>query len=219
MISPMPKKNLLLVASLGHFDVDFFSALVPILLAQLSVSFSLSNKQIGLAVLAYTLTAALSQPAFGYLGDRIGSRRVAVGGIIWIGFWMAMTGFAPNYQLLLVALILAGLGSGAYHPQGVVQATTANTTKRGGGMSLFFLGGALGFTAGPLVGGVMLASLGQMSMIIPAALSLIVAVLIWRTFPGHDPPKPGPTRPLARRCPGWLKSPCLQSWQSLFLAD
>ena len=199
----MPKKNLLLVASLGHFNVDFFSALVPILLAQLSRSFSLSNSQIGFAVLAYTLASALSQPAFGYLGDRLGGRRIAVGGIIWIAFWMAMTGFAPNYYLLVAALILAGLGSGAYHPQGVVQATTAVATKKGRGISIFFLGGALGFTAGPIVGGVMLASLGPASMIIPALLSLIVAVLIWRTFPEGRPTRARVTAAAGSAVP-WL---------------
>jgi MFS transporter, FSR family, fosmidomycin resistance protein len=199
----MPKTNLLFVASLGHFDVDFFSALVPILLAQLSRSFSLSNSQLGFAVLAYTLTAAFSQPVFGYLGDRIGGRRIAVGGIIWIAFWMAMTGFAPNYYLLVGALILAGLGSGAYHPQGVAQATTAVATKKGSGMSIFFLGGALGFTAGPIVGGVMLASLGPASMIIPALLSLIVAVLIWRTFPEGRPTKARVTAAAGSAVP-WL---------------
>jgi len=173
----------MLIAALGHFSVDFFAGLLPVLMAQLSVSFGLSNREVGFAVVAYTFTSSLSQPLFGYLGDRFGGRLVAGAGISWIAAWMVVAGFAQNYYILLASLLLAGLGSGAFHPQGAVYA--ARNTKKGSGISIFFVGGRLGFTAGPLVGGIVLAAAGPSAMIFPSVFGLLIALAVWYFLPAH----------------------------------
>jgi FSR family fosmidomycin resistance protein-like MFS transporter len=191
---PSSRKTTLLVAILGHFNVDLFASLVPIFLAQLSRSFHLSNTQIGFGVLAYTMTAALSQPGFGYLADHLGGRLVATCGIVWISVWMAVAGFAPNYYALVAALMLAGLGSGAYHPQGAVHAAVSSATKKGSGTSIFFLGGSIGFAVGPLLGSAMFSSLGPSSIGLVSFLGIPVALAIWQSFPVHQPDR---SKPLA----------------------
>lgn len=177
------RNNTLAVAALGHFSVDLFGGLLPVLMAQLSVIYGLSNKEIGFAVVAYTLSSALSQPLFGHVGDRVGGRLVATVGIVWIAVWMAVAGFAPNYYLLIASLMLAGLGSGAYHPQGAVSA--AGKTKKGSGFSIFFVGGRLGFTVAPLLGGVMFATLGPSAMGLASIFGLVIALCVWQSFPAH----------------------------------
>ena len=182
------RENTLVMAAVGHFSADFFAGLLPILMAQLSVTFGLSNKEIGFAVVAYTFSSALSQPVFGHLGDRFGGRLVAAAGIAWIAVWMAIAGFAPNYYILVGSFILAGLGSGAFHPQGAVSAVSKS--KKGSGTSIFFFGGRLGFTAAPLLGGVMFASLGPSAMGLASIFGLIVAFGIWKSFPARGAVKP-----------------------------
>ena len=177
------RDNTLAVAALGHFSVDLFGGLLPVLLAQLSVIYGLSNKEIGFAVVSYTLSSALSQPLFGHLGDRVGGRLVATMGIVWIAVWMAIAGFAPNYYLLVASLTLAGLGSGAYHPQGAVSATV--NAKKGSGFSIFFVGGRLAFTVAPLLGGLMFATLGPSAMGLVSILALLIALAVWNSFPAH----------------------------------
>ena len=179
------RENTLAMAAIGHFSADFFAGLLPILMAQLSVTLGLSNAEIGFAVVSYTFSSALSQPLFGHLGDRIGGRLVAALGLAWIAIWMAIAGFAPNYYLLVASFILAGLGSGAFHPQGAVGA--ASKSKKGRGTSIFFFGGRLGFTAAPLLGGVMFATLGPSAMGLASIFGLIVAFGVWKTFPGRNP--------------------------------
>jgi MFS transporter, FSR family, fosmidomycin resistance protein len=68
----------LLVFAMGHFTVDMFGGLMPVLYALLSDEFDLSNADIGLIALSYTAASSLSQPLFGYLADRFGSRYFAV---------------------------------------------------------------------------------------------------------------------------------------------
>jgi MFS transporter, FSR family, fosmidomycin resistance protein len=179
---PISRGRTLFTTALGHLTVDLYSALVPILLAQLSRAFHLSNAQIGLAVLSYTATSALSQPVFGLLADRIGGRVLATVGVLWCGSWLAVAGFAPSYYPLVAALMLAGLGSGAYHPQGVVRASVASAGQRGAATSIFFLGGSVGMAFGPFLGGQMLPAWGPHSLGLASLLALPVAWQIWRVF-------------------------------------
>ena len=55
---------------LGHFTVDMFGGLLPVLYPIMSDRFDLSNADIGFIALAYTAASSLSQPLFGYLADR-----------------------------------------------------------------------------------------------------------------------------------------------------
>ena len=59
---------------MGHFTVDMFGGLMPVLYAIMADEFDLSNADIGLIALAYTAASSLSQPLLGYLADRFGSR-------------------------------------------------------------------------------------------------------------------------------------------------
>jgi FSR family fosmidomycin resistance protein-like MFS transporter len=55
----------------SHFVIDMFTGVCGVLLAVLSVSLGLSNAQVGTAITLYMLAGALSQPAFGWLFDRL----------------------------------------------------------------------------------------------------------------------------------------------------
>jgi MFS transporter, FSR family, fosmidomycin resistance protein len=192
-LMPISRRRILFTSALGHFTVDLFAALVPILLAQLSRAFQLSNAQIGFAVLSYTATSALSQPVFGFFADQIGGRLLATSGILWCGAWLAVAGFAPSYYPLVAALMMAGLGSGAYHPQGVVRASVATAGQRGAATSVFFLGGGIGFALGPLLGGQMLPAWGPRSLGLAALVALPAAWQVWQAFvdPKLNPAVPG----------------------------
>jgi hypothetical protein len=52
---------------------------------------------------------------------------------------------APAYWLVLVLVVASGLGSAAYHPEGSKFAAYTSGHRRASGMSLFSIGGNLGF--------------------------------------------------------------------------
>ena len=199
---PNSRRRILFTTALGHFNVDVIASMVPILLAHLSRAFHLSNAQIGLAVLSYTAVSALSQPVFGFFADRIGGRLLATLGVLWCGAWMAVAGFAPSYALLVPALMLAGLGSGAYHPQGAVRAALAASGQRGIATSIFFLGGGLGFAVGPLVGAQLLAAQGPHIAGWVVLICLPVAWLVWQAF-GDEKKPAGAATPRATSARSW----------------
>jgi FSR family fosmidomycin resistance protein-like MFS transporter len=67
------------------------------------------------------------------------------------GLGVALVGFAPNYGLTFAAVLLSGVGVAAFHPEGSRFANYVSGPKRASGMSLFSVGGNVGFAVGPVL--------------------------------------------------------------------
>jgi FSR family fosmidomycin resistance protein-like MFS transporter len=63
---------------------------------------------------------------------------------------MSPIGVAPNAVLVGVLLLLAGIGSAAFHPQAVAAAGMLSGERRAFGISVFTFDGSVGFAIGPL---------------------------------------------------------------------
>jgi FSR family fosmidomycin resistance protein-like MFS transporter len=148
-----------LANAVAHGVVDMINSLRPMLLAVLSVPLGLTNAMIGLIGAAYTFSGSLTQPLFGLLADKIGSRWVVMGGVLWLAGMFGLALVVPGYAALVI-LIFAALGSGAVHPAGAMQATLLGRehalNREATAASLFFLFGTGGFSIGPLIGGALL---------------------------------------------------------------
>ncbi|PWH19848.1 MAG: hypothetical protein DDG58_04065 [Ardenticatenia bacterium] len=153
----------LITLSLGHMFLDFFSSVVPVLLAFFSVPMGLSNAQLATAASLYNFVSSLLQPAFGWLTDRVGSRWIGTLSLLWTMVFISgvvVIGQRGDYGLLLAALSMAALGSAAFHPQGAMNATQVEEKWRTTSASIFFFFGNLGLMSGPLVAGFILKSFG-----------------------------------------------------------
>src|SRR4030081_1404250 len=102
---------------LGHLTVDTYVGVIPVLFPLLIGRFQLSLATVGLVSLAYSGMAAISQPLFGMLADRFGTRFTgsAPG---WPALTFSLLGFVTSFPLLVVLAFASGLGSGAFHPMG-----------------------------------------------------------------------------------------------------
>lgn len=164
-----------LAAASAHFGVDLLNSQKALILAFLSAPLGLSNSLIGLINTLYTLSASLSQPLFGALADRFGPRWVAAGGTLWLGGFFGAAVLASGYTSLGL-LVLAALGSAAFHPAGTLEASLVGREGHGGGettaTSVFFLFGQAGLSLGPALGGPILDRWGT-----PGLLLLLLIVL------------------------------------------
>ena len=61
------------------------------------------DEALGLLYGTYAVGVLIATPLFGYLGDRIGSRRPMLYGVALSAAALASSGFAPNFYLLLLA--------------------------------------------------------------------------------------------------------------------
>ena len=64
----------LLTLMLGHYTVDMYVGVLPVLYPVLTGRFNLDLKTIGLLTLAYSGMASLAQPFFGWIADKYGTR-------------------------------------------------------------------------------------------------------------------------------------------------
>lgn len=183
----MDKKRLF-AASYGHLSMDMLNASIPVILTAVAASFELNVSQITLAAMIYTFAASLTQPLFGILVDRFRGRWVAGLGLLWTMTFYALAPFMPNYFALVTCLSLGALGSGAFHPAGLVNSTMAGGRKPTTATSVFFVGGQVGLALGPTLVGVLLQNYGLSAMPYMALLMAPGAafMLWWLRHPYHD---------------------------------
>ncbi len=172
--------------TVGHASVDFTQGALPVLLPYLHREFGLSYLQDGILFLALTVSSSITQPLFGKLSDRRSHRLLLPGAIVLSSVGLAGCALAPSYPFALVAIFFSGLGVAAYHPEASRLASVLSGEQRGTGMSLFSVGGNLGFAAGAVLGGVVAATFGLGGgwlLVLPGAIG---AALIFLRLP-HAP--------------------------------
>jgi len=72
--------------------------------------------QMGYIFAAFTASYALFEVPCGYLGDRIGPRRVLFRIVLWWSFFTAATGWSWNYLSMMVTRFLFGAGEAGCFP-------------------------------------------------------------------------------------------------------
>src|SRR5512134_3263460 len=115
---PLLFDSLFSSVAFSHLIVDVFNSSRPVLLTYLG----LTETQIALISTIYIWASALTQPFFGWISDRLGPRWLAAGGVLWMTVFYTGAIFIPAPGGIF-CLILAALGSSAFHPVGTVQAT------------------------------------------------------------------------------------------------
>lgn len=144
----------------AHFVNDFFGNVLPIILPLLKAKFDLSLALVGLVSAAYTTTSSLTQVLFGFLGDRFRAVNFILWGPTVSGCLMSLAGLMPNFALLLLIVILAGLGSAMFHPQATATAGAMFRRRRGLLISLFIASGRVGASLSPVLSAALFGSLG-----------------------------------------------------------
>ena len=137
---------------LGHLTVDSYVGVIPVLYPILIGRFHLTLATVGLVSLAYGGMAAVSQPLFGVLADRFGTRFTGLT-LVWTALTFSLVGFVTTFPLLVLLAVASGLGSGAFHPMGALDVRALLPAwRRSAGMSIYVTAGTVGVAVGPLIG-------------------------------------------------------------------
>lgn len=163
--------------SAGHLFTDIAQGSIPALLPFLISKDHLSYVAASALVLAATISSSVIQPLFGHVSDRLSLPWLMPVGPALGGLGVALAGLAPTYGLTFGAIVLSGIGVAAFHPEGSRFANYVSGAKRASGMSLFSVGGNVGFALGPvLVTPLMLAFglHGTVFVMVPTGLMALV---------------------------------------------
>jgi FSR family fosmidomycin resistance protein-like MFS transporter len=181
------------VLSAGHCATDFANGALPALLPFMVDRFRLSYTLAAVVMLASTASSSLVQPLFGAWSDRRGALWLLPGGVALAGIGIALAAASPAYWLVLVLVVVSGLGVAAFHPEGSKFAAYASGAKRASGMSLFSVGGNVGYALGPTATTPLVLALGLTGGLLLAlpVLGVALALLVVTPFLSSFVPKPG----------------------------
>ena len=161
--------------SSGHLATDLAQGSLPALLPFLRDKYDLSYTMAAALVLAATISSSLIQPAFGVWSDARGALWLLPAGVALAGAGMAGAAVAPSYPLIVVAVLIAGVGVAAYHPEGSKFASYVSGARRASGMSFFSVGGNVGFALGPVYASSLILALGLNGGLLLALPGFLVA--------------------------------------------
>jgi MFS transporter, FSR family, fosmidomycin resistance protein len=139
-----------LTISSGHFVHDVYSAFLPPLLPLIIEKMSLTLTLAG-SLTAFLQLPSILTPLIGHYADKYNLRYLVIIAPALAATTMSAIGLAPNYAVLTLLLLLAGIGSAMLHAPAPAMVAQISGKRVGKGMSWFMGGGELARTVGPLV--------------------------------------------------------------------
>jgi MFS family permease len=144
----------------------------------------LSAKQMGYVFSAFTFAYALFEIPTGWLGDKIGPRKVLMRVVIWWSFFTAATGWAWNFVSMAVTRFLFGAGEAGCFPN-LTKAFSAwlPTRDRTRAQALMWMGARWGGASAPLLVVAVMAFVSwRTAFLIFAILGVVWAVIFFAWF-------------------------------------
>ncbi|CAN5686972.1 MFS transporter [soil metagenome] len=178
---------LVTAAAFAYFTA--IGATLPTLPAYVDEELGGGGLAVGVAVGAFSVSAALLRSSLGRLGDRRGRRLLVVGGAAIVGVSIAGYHLAPNLGVLVGWRLLTGVGEAAvFIGAATAVQDLAPSARRGEAASYFSIAIYGGLAIGPPAGEA-LQRLGGFSAVWWAAAGacLVAAVLGWWTPVGVGP--------------------------------
>ena len=166
------------LVSISHIVNDANQSAVPAMLPWLIDHRGLNLATAATLVLAMNLSSSVVQPLFGHWSDRRSMPWIIPAALVLACCGTAAIGLAPSLPMMWVAALVAGIGTAAFHPEGSRFANFFAGSKRATGVSIFTLGGYLGFAVGPIVTTPLIMHFGLNGTAFLAVPGAILAVLL-----------------------------------------
>ncbi|MDR1316944.1 MAG: MFS transporter [Spirochaetales bacterium] len=176
----MNKKFLWMLAA-GHLFTDMNQGALPAILPFLIAAGGLSYADAAGLTFAVALSSSVIQPLFGIWADRVSKSWLMPVGILMAGCGLSLTGLLHgHYWLMFMVAVLSGIGIAAFHPEAARMANQLAGKKKGGGMSVFSVGGNIGFAFGPAAATPAMLYLGLSGSLVLAVPALAMFVILMR---------------------------------------
>lgn len=112
----------------------------------------ISTVQWGWIMGMFTLAYGLFEIPTGWLGDRIGGKKVLIRVVLWWSFFTILTGFSTGFTMLLIVRFLFGMGeAGAYPNTSIVLSKWFPVLERGRAQSIIWGASRIGAALTPFL--------------------------------------------------------------------
>ena len=169
----------------GHLCTDINQGALSAVLPFLVMYDGFSYAEVSLVIFASTIMSAIVQPLFGVLGDRKARPWFMALGVFLAGLGMFGVGLAPDLRVIVPSAMLSGIGIAMFHPEGGRLANLVAGEHKGRGMSIFAVGGNVGFATGPVLVAIFIGTFGMagtIAFLIPSTLYALFLLRMNATF-------------------------------------
>lgn len=176
------------LAVIQYIDRVAISQAMPDIAAEMKFT----DAQKGMIFSAFTLAYALFEIPTGWLGDKLGAKKVLIRVVLWWSFFTAATGWAWSYASMLVTRFLFGAGEAGCFPN-LTKALSTWLPKidRTRAQSLMWMGARWGGASAPLLVVLVMTLVSwRMAFVVFAGLGVVWAIVFAKWF--RDNPKDHP---------------------------
>lgn len=162
----------------GHICVDAAQGGLASVLPYLALQSGYSYVEITALVLASNSASAIIQPLFGWLGDKKARPWLMAVGVFLAGAGIALIGVLDAFPLVVAAAMVSGIGNAMLHPEGARLANLTGGDDKAVSMSVFSVGGQVGFCLGPIISVAAITAFGLSGTLVYLAFCIPYALLL-----------------------------------------
>ena len=196
-LSPRRRMLVLAICCMSLLIVSLDNTVLNVALPSLQKDLHASTSGLQWTIDAYTLVLASLLMLAGSTADRIGRKRVFMAGLVVFTIGSVLCSLAPNLEALIGFRMVQAVGGSMLNPVAMSIITNTFTDPRERARAIGVWGAVVGLSmaAGPLVGGLLVDSVGWRSIFwVNLPVGIAALLLTWRFVPESRAPR-------ARRCP------------------
>ncbi|WP_371592810.1 MFS transporter [Streptomyces virginiae] len=203
MIEPSPRQRTLVLAicCMSLLIVSLDNTVLNVALPSMRRDLDASVAGLQWSIDAYTLVLASLLMLAGSTADRIGRRRVFVAGLVAFTGGSLLCSLAPSLNWLIVFRMVQAVGGAMLNPvaMSIITNTFTDPAERARAIGVWGAVGGISMAAGPLIGGVLVDSVGWRSIfLINLPIGLAAFALTLRHIPESRAARPRRPDPLGQ---------------------
>ncbi|HTW85870.1 MAG TPA: MFS transporter [Candidatus Sulfotelmatobacter sp.] len=169
----------------AHGASDLYSGVLPFVLFYDVARAGLPAWCQGALAFAWYLTSSVAQPLVGAYSDRRGRWWFLPASVALTAVAVSAAAATASMAVLVACVVLGGLGSAVMHPEAGRYSALLGGTRRASAISIYQIGGQVGYGIGPIVAAVLLAHAGggaAVAMAVPGVLAALGVAALMPAF-------------------------------------
>src|SRR6478609_6375717 len=177
-------RTILAVLSLGAIAYSLLQSLVVPALPQIQESLGTSESAVGWVLTAFLLSASVTTPIVGRLGDMYGKEKLLMIVLVLLGVGTLISAMASSLGLMLAGRAIQGVGGGIFPLAFSIIRDELPRERVAGGIGLVSSLLGIGGGAGVVFAGIVTENLSYHWLFwFPLVMIALAAVLTWRYIP------------------------------------
>jgi MFS transporter, FSR family, fosmidomycin resistance protein len=168
----------------AHGASDLYSGILPFVIFYDVARAGLPAWCQGVLAFIWYLTSSIAQPVVGAHSDRHGRWWYLPASVALTAIAVSFAAAATSIGVLAACVVAGGIGSAVMHPEAGRYSSLLGGSRRASAISIFQIGGQIGYGLGPLVAAALLANGGLASVAAMAVPGIVAALAVGVVLPG-----------------------------------